>query len=257
MRVFSKSAAAAMVALCLTGAAASAQVRSDQSLPVQKDIPVRSDTVVMRRVDTVTVVRRDTIVVSRVDTLRAEPLQVISPRIFGSGWYWGLGGGLSSPRGDFANYSDGWNATAMMGWDPVTMPLGVRFDVSYENWGERAPTAGLAADPTVFTINGDLKLRLPVLQTVGTGRHSIYGLAGGTYARYKDVVLGPRYQGVAVTTPPAGLTVDTGWSDDFGWNAGGGVSFGLGQRVDLFVESRLISFGGGKRYVPVVVGLTF
>jgi opacity protein-like surface antigen len=236
---------------------AAAQVRSERPVPVRKDIPERVDTVTMRRVDTVTVVRRDTIVVSRVDTVRAEPISVPAPRLFGSGWYWGLGGGMSSPRGDFANYENGWNLTGMFGWDPTGSPLGVRFDGSYENWGERTATAGLAADPTIFTVNGDLKLRLPVLSNVGTGRHAIYGLGGLTYARYKDVVLGPRYDGPVLAAPVVGMRVDSGWSDSWGWNAGGGVSFGIGSRVDLFVESRLISFGGGKSYVPVIVGLTF
>jgi opacity protein-like surface antigen len=261
MRVSSKTTVAAIAAVCAftigISSDAAAQVRSEQPVPVRKDIPDRVDTLTVRRVDTVTVVRRDTIVVTRTDTVRAEPLPIALPRMFGSGWYWGLGGGLSSPRGDFANYENGWNLTAMMGWDPVASPLGVRFDASYENWGERAATAGLSADPTVFTVNGDLKLRLPVLPTTGRGRNSIYGLGGLTYARYKDVVLGSRYDGPPVTTPPTGITVDNSWSDSWGWNAGGGVSFGLGRRMDLFVESRLVSFGGNKSYVPVVVGLTF
>jgi len=49
------------------------------------------------------------------------------------------------------------------------------------------------------------------------------------------------------------------WKSNFGWNGGGGVSFGLGDKVDLFFESRMIAdkTNTDKGFVPIIGGFTW
>lgn len=254
-------------ALALAGAltlGAAAEARG-QVIPRggKEPAPCVCDTVRIRVVDTVTVYRRDTLRVTQYDTVRMEPPVIPVPvRYFGRGLYAGLGGGATVPMQDFRNQETGWNVTGMIGYDPVTSPLGWRLDASYDQFAERANTAGASADPTLFTVNGDLKLRLPLGDPMR--RFAIYGLGGLTYTRYKDMLVGPRTNANLQTTAAAqaaGLDVSSinNWTDKWGWNAGGGLSFGLGSAVDLFVESRFIAVtpDTDQSYVPIVAGLTF
>ncbi|HEU5175288.1 MAG TPA: outer membrane beta-barrel protein [Gemmatimonadaceae bacterium] len=252
---FRTSSTFALLAAALTlGAAAEA---SAQQIPRGgKEPPCVCDTVRVTRVDTVTVWRRDTVRVTQYDTVRVEPVPVVIPPLVG-GPYVGLGGGLTFPQGDFGNYEMGWNATGMFGYDFRTNPFGWRIDASYDQFAEQENTAGGAADPTLWTINGDLKFRIPF---GATRRSHIYALGGVTYGRYKDMIIGPqtdaRWDSPSAPVP-AGLDVSTidNWTDEFGWNAGGGVSFGLGRRTNLFVESRFIDLEGS--FVPLIAGLTW
>ena len=247
----------ALLAGALTvGAAAEAQA---QGIPRGgKEPTCVCDTVRITRVDTVTVWRRDTLRVTQYDTVRPAPLPLpVIPVALGGGPYVGLGGGVNFPRGDFGNYEMGWNVTGMLGHDFRTNPFGWRIDVAYDQFSERSNTAGAAADPTMLTVNGDLKFRLPF----GVTRRShLYALGGVTYGRYKDVLIGERTDAELQTTAAAdiaGLDVrSVGRStDEWGWNAGGGVSFGLGTRTNLFIESRLINLEGN--FIPLIAGLTW
>lgn len=220
--------------------------------------PCVCDTVRLTRVDTVTVWRRDTIRVTQYDTVRPAPLPLpVIPVALGGGPYVGLGGGVSFPRGDFGNHNMGWNVTGMFGHDFRTNPFGWRIDAAYDQFSERSNTAGAAADPTMVTVNGDLKFRVPF----GVTRRShLYALGGITYGRYKNVIIGPRtnqdLQTVAALEG-AGLGTQSfnRATDEWGWNAGGGLSFGLGTRANLFVEARMIDLEGS--FIPVIAGLTW
>ena len=107
-------------------------------------------------------------------------------------------------------------------------PFGWRIDAAYDQFSERENTAGFAADPSLLTVNADLKFRMPFGET---GRSHAYALGGLTYGRYKDMIIGPQTDvrlDSPAAVPPAGITINRGNSDDWGWNAGGGLAFGLG-----------------------------
>lgn len=250
---FRTSSTYALLAAALTlGAAAeaSAQIPRGGKQPA----PCVCDTVRITVRDTITVFRRDTIRETRFDTVRVEPLPlpIVVPLAAG-GPYFGLGGGLTFPRsgGDFGNYEMGWNATGMFGYDFRGNPLGWRVDLSYDQFAERSNTAAAGADPTLFTVNGDLKFRLPF---GATRRSHLYAIGGITYGRYKDMLVGPRTEQNAPPLP-AGVVNQTTWTDEWGWNAGGGLALGLGRTAALFVESRLINLEGS--FIPLIAGLTF
>lgn len=238
--------------------------RSDVRIPVSKEpaqpAPCVCDTVRITRVDTVTQWRRDTVTVTREVAAPAPIVPVPVARTWGRGFYMGLGGGVSMPNRDYRNYDNGYNVTGMIGVDPVSYPLGWRLDLSYDRWSERDVTDQLAPSPTHVTANLDLKLRIPVF-----GRVAVYALGGGTAAFSKDLLVGPRYQGTTVLTTANQATLapsiqlEDGWHTNFGFNGGGGVSFGLGRTVDLFIESRLIAdkTDTDKSSVPIIAGFTW
>jgi len=265
-RSSSKFALALSAALTL-GAAAEASAQAIPRGGKEPPPPTRTDTVWRPgRVDTVTVFRRpDTVMVTRYDTVRMEPAPMpMAMRTYGRGMYFGLGGGLTSPNREFRNYEPGWNATAMVGVDPVSFPLGWRVDVSYDQFAERTNLAELGPDPSLFSVNGDLKLRIPIFPTLN--RVAIYGLGGLSYVRYKDMIVGPRVADNVRITTAAGATAarldlssQQQATDKWGWNGGAGLSFGLGNSADLFIESRFIAatWDTDQSYVPIVAGFTW
>lgn len=252
---FRTSSTFALLAAALTlGAAAEA---SAQVIPRggKEPAPCVCDTVRITRVDTVTVWRRDTVRTTQYDTVRVEPIPVVVPPLVG-GPYVGLGGGVQFPSGDFSNYEMGWNATGMFGYDFRSNPFGWRVDVGYDQFAESENTAALAPDITLWNVNGDLKFRIPFGET---RRSHLYALGGVTWAYYKDAVVGEEVSGPVAPggEAAAGLDVSSvdNWTSTFGWNAGGGISFGLGRRTNLFVESRYINAEGS--WIPVIAGLTW
>ena len=169
------------------------------------------------------------------------------------GFYWGLAAGVAEPTQnvDIA-HNTGFNAELPFGVDPIGSPLGLRFDVGYTTFANRADYFGAntSGRPQIWSGSADLKLRLPVVQRF-IRRASLYALGGATYYHYKNLTLVPQGGGTAVPS--------NDWSNKLGWNAGGGLSFGWG-RTNLFVESRYMTFSheglkGG--HVPIVLGFTW
>ena len=180
---------------------------------------------------------------------------------YGVGWYLGLGGGASMPSNATLRsaYSTGWNVTVPFGYDSPSSPFGLRFDVSYDRMGGRAftstvggvTTAGTNEDLGIWSGSADAKLRFPL----PSARSAFYLVGGGSAHRYKNAGL------ILASGQNTGNNLNNS-VNDFGWNAGGGFSFGWG-RSELFVESRYFSmqkenpFGEKARFMPVVIGFTF
>lgn len=240
--------------------AAAARARSERAISTTgKEVPVvesiaRIDTVYQLRSDTVYRMRTDTVTVARVDTVR-EQIAPVYPTVRMGGFYWGLGGGLSAPRQQLNTiFEPGFNVTALLGWDPVGSPFGIRLDAEYDQFSERSQFAGLAADPQLFAVNLDGKLRLPFFSRESMTRAAVYAVGGGSFFSHRNLLFAP-----AGTPCCAGVQgqseIDT-WQNDFGWNAGGGVSFGFGPS-DVFVEARWMGIKSNRSFVPIIIGLTF
>jgi hypothetical protein len=251
---FRSSSTFALVAAALTIGAVSEAGAQGIPRGGKEPVPCACDTVRIVRVDTVTMWRRDTLRVTQYDTVRLQPLPVALP-VSAGGPYVGLGGGVVFPAGDFGNYEMGWNVTGMVGNDFRGSPFGWRLDATYDQLSERENTAGASADPTLYTVNGDLKFRMPI---GASGRNHLYALGGLTYGRYKDMIIGEQ-TAARIDSPtaplPAGITIQRDYKDNWGYNVGGGFSFGLTERTNLFVESRWIKLDGA--IIPVVAGLTW
>lgn len=256
---FSRSWALALAAVTLSAATAGAQVRSDRPIPVRKDAPVsRTDTVYQWRTDTVYRTVRDTVRLTRWDTVtRTTTVPMTFTRQ--GGMYFGLGAGGSLPTGNLDNgQSGGPVLQAHVGWDGLNLPIGLRVDatVGQLTTNDLAyARAGLtrAGTPIMATVGGTGKLFMPINPELWNN-FKLYGLAGVTYNYFKNVAW----------LHPTGndYTSANTWSDKFGWQAGAGLSTGVGNS-ELFVESRYIRFRGSDNdehvgsYIPITVGFNF
>lgn len=268
--------AAAASAQDTTRARPRTQPRSTTRIPVTKEQPGE---VVTPRVDTLTVYRTDTLRIAgpmRVDTVSTTVTRYDTTRIetmpgylaAKGGLYFGLGGGIMTPRASFRNVNaSGLTAQAQLGWQPVHSLLGLRGDVNYGSNGEEQIYASLGGRPDIITVNGDVKLQLPFIANwLSTNRipvFSVYAIGGGTYAHYKnlrnELESGNTAGGVATAPTGQSITVENG--SKFGWNAGGGMSWHWGT-TELFVESRILSFTANSasdagHQVPFIVGFNW
>jgi hypothetical protein len=251
------TAALSLVAAATMSTEALAQARSDRTIPLRKGetpAPARTDTVVVRdtvrmtTVDTVTVVRRDT-VVQRVEV--APP-----PSPFGR-FYAGLLGGAALPIQALGiPQSTGFTAGALLGWDSYRAPLGLRLDGGYSKFGEDDEWAGgpvggtELGDPELWHLNLNAKLRLPFMATSPV---SLYAVGGATYNRFRGFTF------VDDDNANEVVLASDEWSDKWGGNIGGGLSFNFG-RANMFIESRFQTMNIGntsQNHVPVVLGITF
>ena len=254
---------------------------SQRRIPVTKEAHGEVAAPTPPRVDTVTVFKTDTLrLQGRVDTVTTTKTEIKVdtviqqvPMVFRQfgGLYFGLGAGTSLPYGGIRTVNNpAATGQLQVGWQGVKTALGVRGDVQYSQYSEAAQYAALGAKPDVWNINGDLKLQIPILNHAfgSSVRFSPYLIGGGSYIRYRNL----RMQTQEGITTPAGRTAlvagsDAGWHDDFGWNAGGGLSWHIGRK-ELFLESRLIQFNRGTssisgvdfesaRQIPIVFGVNF
>jgi hypothetical protein len=260
----------AIAALMVDVTTGHAQARSTRRIPISKEggaTPApRVDTLTVYRTDTLRLYRTDTVTIRRIDTVRTEPAPPAAPipdlvRQIG-GFYFGADVGAALPTGAFDDAQTGGPHFGLqLGWDPIGMPVGVRFDGSYSHFDTRSQFEQFANDPQIVQFGGDLKLRLPVLSP-WMRRFSVYGVGGVSYNIFKDIVEvseGTISVGNAFNLTNATVaTVDNDWHDEWGWNAGGGVQFGWG-RTNLFVESRFMQFNHRVdiNHVPIVVGLSW
>jgi len=264
-------AGAAIFALDASAASAQAKPVSTKRIPVTKEapgevVPPRVDSVMVYRTDTLRLPgRTDTVTVTntmtRVDTVSIPIPQVL--RQIG-GFYFGLGGGSSLPAANF-NDSDhpGWRVEGMMGVDPIGSPLGLRVTGAYNRYEPHSYVENILGNAQIMTAALDAKLRLVKIQPFDH-RVQLYGIAGGTWNRFKDVLendhgrlsIGDQV-GVGLNALPG--TIDHDWHTGFGYNLGGGAEIGWG-RTNLFIESRFSRFSGENSKIssiPLVIGLSW
>ncbi len=222
----------------------------------------RVDTVVSYRADTVRMRGRlDTVWTTRYDTVTVSPIAGPSVQRLLDGLYFGLAAGTTSPTGSlFQANNAGMGAQAQLGWNPAGIPLGVRADVNYARFGQDAAYAQTHVNGQLLSGNADLRLGLPVLtHLLGlTPRFGLYGIAGLTYASYRNLQMDMRAD-VCCGTGSTNTSSPSNGSK-LGWNGGGGATLSFGHK-QLFVESRLIDFKSANalsaRAVPILLGMNW
>jgi len=263
-RIASKFGIAAALTLVAVSAAA-AQVRPTTSSTVSKGevVPAKVDTVTITKTDTVyqTQYRRDTITVSgptvtRYDTTMVEMVPGWLGR--GNGLYFGLGAGSYYPSAGLGGGQiPGYAFQANLGVDPAGSPLGFRVTAQLARPDE-AQVGPAGARPSIWNGTADLKLRLPFLGSSRFPNFGLYAVGGAAYVRGQDV----RYTTEATATAPKTVTIESGWHDSWGYNAGGGATLSLGHKRELFLEARVINFKADPNFenahqFPLILGINW
>jgi hypothetical protein len=147
----------------------------------------------------------------------------------------GIAGGAAQPMSDLKTSSNmGYNGTVAMAINLPFIPVGLRVDGAYNQFGEKA---GAGAKLHIMSATGNVVFKLP---SVGVSPYLIGG--AGLYMP-------------TVTAP--GLASST--ENHFGWNAGAGISLPVAF-AKTFVEARYnnVSVNGGSlKFVPVTFGIMF
>lgn len=224
-------------------------------IPVRKDVPapVRADTVIVTRVDTVTVRRVDTLTgptVMRYDTVTRmvyPPLQRLP------GFFFGLGLGSTIPMNNIrALVKDGFGGQAQAGFFPINSPLGIRGDVTYGVMPARDSDCPTCTDAKLFTVGGDVILRMPLDRTSKLNP-VLYVFGGGGYAKFSDV--DPKYtRFLGTANEPLWNNKGKGY-----YNFGPGVDFSVG-RLHFYAEGKYLTVLTERKNVhafPVYGGLKF
>jgi opacity protein-like surface antigen len=212
----------------------------------------------------------------RVDAAKAEALaqenarkaaeDAALKRKLERGFYIGIAGGANAPQRDVRDgYTGGYNITVPVGFDWNDLPLGIRADLSVDHLnGTRLhntleQTLAMSGDITVWSLNTDLKLRIPA---PGGTRTHFYALGGIGAHRVSGGVYGS-------TAPNAGQNLEfKDASTKLGWNAGAGAAIAWGP-TEIFIESRFFQvktdlsyhLNGGigtyTAFTPFVIGVQF
>ncbi|GAC1436843.1 MAG: hypothetical protein NVSMB68_08870 [Thermoanaerobaculia bacterium] len=161
-----------------------------------------------------------------------------------SGLQFGVAVGESTPTGDAKHdFKNGGRVTALVATGTPGSTVGLRFEASYDELKFKTSSdfpdfSGKAKilSGTANAVISPFHMQTLVPYLIGGG--GVYDFKTSTTS-----MLGSRSQS----------------ENKFGWNAGGGIAFGVG-RTHLFVEGRYHSIStSGQRftYIPVSVGIVF
>ena len=147
----------------------------------------------------------------------------------------GIAGGATQPMSDLKTSTDiGYNGTVAMAINLPFIPVGLRVDGAYNQFGQKA---GVPAKLHVMSATGNVVWRLP---NIGIAPYLIGG--AGLYS-------------TAATVSGAASQTD----NHLGWNAGAGINLPLSV-FHAFVEARYNSYStdaGTAKFVPVTLGIMF
>jgi hypothetical protein len=147
----------------------------------------------------------------------------------------GIAGGAAQPMSDLKDGANtGFNGTVAMAINLPFIPVGLRVDGAYNQFGEKA---GAGAKLHIMSATANVVFKLP---SVGVSPYLIGG--AGLYMP-------------TVTAP--GLASST--ENHLGWNAGAGISLPVAF-AKTFLEARYnnVSVNGGSlKFVPVTFGIMF
>jgi hypothetical protein len=212
---------------------------STKRIPVRKDVPApvaaRTDTVTITRVDTVTVRRVDTVTttVTRYDTVTRmvyPPLQRLP------GLFFGLGAGANIPMNNIRQvFKDSYAGQAQVGYFPQNSPLGIRADGTFGRVHSRETDCRTCASPNVWTVGGDVILRMPLDRTSKLNP-VLYVFGGGGWVNFGDITIP---QQVVNTGGNPNKQIDVAGGHGY-WDVGPGVDFSLGA-LHLYAEGRYMT----------------
>ena len=145
----------------------------------------------------------------------------------------GVAAGVSIPVSDLGDVANtGFNGTVTLGFQPTMIPLGVRIDGAYNQWGVKSGLGSGSLHST--SVTGNLVFKMPGAMVSpyaigGAGWYNLGGSGGGSS------------------------------ENDFGWNIGGGIAMGL-SGFDTFLEARynqVQSEGVATKFIPITFGVMF
>ena len=157
----------------------------------------------------------------------------------------GISGGAGIPTGKFNDaYSTGPTATAFIALGVPDLPIGVRFDGTYNQFSGRTATPP----------GGGAAVENPDLRLIGAVGNLLYTFPGTTAKPY--IVTGAGFYNSKLDAPGAKSR------NDFGFSAGLGATFGLGPLAAVIEAryhgiSRDTDAGGNIHFVPVTLGIMF
>jgi hypothetical protein len=251
-RIVSKFGIAAALTLGLLSTAAaqstttkkttSKKAAPTQTVPVTKEVAgevvTKVDTVRTYVHDTTVVYKRDTLTLTGPTVVRYDTARVVQVPGWltpGNGLYFGLGAGSYYPSGGLGGGQiPGYAFQANLGIDPAGSPLGIRVTGNVARPDESQPTAFMGGRPTVVNGTLDLKLRLPFFRSSRFPMFGLYAVAGGAGVWAKDLRM--EMEDKTIVNP------GTGWQNYWGWDAGGGLTYDVGHKRQLFLEGRAINF---------------
>jgi hypothetical protein len=224
------------------------------SIPIRKEVPApKADTVVVTRVDTVTVRRVDTVAttVMRYDTVTRMVYPPLAPL---PGLFFGIGAGADIPMNNIrAVVKDGYAVQGQVGYFPTNSPFGIRFDGTYGTTPRRDTDCPTCSSPKLWTVGGDIILRMPLDRTSKLNP-VLYAFGGGGWANFSSV---DARQTAIVGAPPSAPLFKNGGKAY--WDVGPGVDFTVGG-LHLYAEGRYMSIltdGKSVHLFPVYGGLKF
>jgi hypothetical protein len=146
----------------------------------------------------------------------------------------GVAGGATQPMSDLSDGSNmGYNGTVALAINLPFIPVGLRVDGAYNQFGQKAGGAKLH----IMSATGNVVWKLP---SIGVSPYLIGG--AGLYIPTVEV---------------SGLPNSS--ESKFGWNAGAGINLPL-TIVKAFVEARYNSIsvnGSTMQFVPLTFGIMF
>jgi opacity protein-like surface antigen len=141
--------------------------------------------------------------------------------------------GIAFPVSDLGNIANtGYNVTLAVGYRPQYLPLGVRVEAAYNQFGLQ----GGGGNINIPAFTGNLVYTLPGVS------FSPYAIGGAGLYRTNVDLNGAGSAG----------------ENHFGFNIGGGVKIPLSSSFETFIEARynrVTVNGGNLSFVPVTVGI--
>jgi hypothetical protein len=149
----------------------------------------------------------------------------------GTAVHFGVAAGAAIPVSDLSDVAKtGFNGTVALGFTPALIPLGVRIDGAYNQFGSKLATGNLH----ITSVTGNLVYKMPGATI------SPYAIGGAGWYN-------------------SGASGGGSSTNDFGWNIGAGISMPL-SGFDTFVEARynqVQTSGTSTKFVPIVFGVMF
>ena len=149
----------------------------------------------------------------------------------------GVSLGAAMPTGDFGKaVNTGYNATGSLALQPAGLPIGLRIDAAFNQFGVKSDVGG--GNANIFAVTGNALVNV------------IPGPALGAY-----VIGGAGYYHESLS----GTVLNGSPENHFGFNIGGGLNIPL-TGFDAFIEARyhrVSEKDGSTSFVPITVGVMF